>query len=137
LGGQFGALGSAAVQYVCYVIQVRNEARLRAVNGGQSQTRFKPGYLGIAYAAGSDDPAQTFLSHLKRGIAGEDSADRRERGRVETPVRFLVELAFSRKRGAAGQTTRALGISDQLAQAQENVLIAGQAGHPRLFHDLG
>ena len=112
---------------------VGNEARLRAVNGGQSQSGFKPGDLGIADAAGSDDPAQTVFGHLERGVAGKDSADRCQRRRVEAPVRFFVQLAFSQKRGATGQTTRALGISDQLAQAQQNMLIAGQARQLALF----
>ena len=107
------------------------------MNGGQSQTGFKPGDLGIADAPGSDDPAQAFLAHFERGIAGKHSADRRQCGRVEAPVRFFVELAVSQKRGAARQTSRALGISNQLAQPQQNVLIAGQARHARFFHDLG
>src|SRR6185437_6242283 len=47
------ALGLAAVQYVCDVIQIRNEARLHAVNGGQSQTRFKPADLGSTDTSGS------------------------------------------------------------------------------------
>src|SRR5271157_3995645 len=53
LRGQFPALGRAAVQCSCYVIHVGNKARLRAVNGRQSQTRFKPGHLSVAYAPGS------------------------------------------------------------------------------------
>ncbi len=74
-------LGRAAVQYVGYVIHVRNESRLRAVDCGQSQTCFKRGDLGIADATGSDDPAQSLFGHLERGLARKDSADRRQRRR--------------------------------------------------------
>ena len=56
------ALGRAAVQYVCYVIHVRDQARLRAMNRRQSQTCFKRGDLRIADAAGSDDPAQSVFA---------------------------------------------------------------------------
>ena len=39
--------------------------------------------------------------------------------------------------GTTSQAAGALGISNQLAQAQENVLIAGQPRDPRLLHHFG
>ena len=44
------------IKYVGHVIHVRNQPRLRAVDGGQSQVRFKRGHVRVANATGSGHP---------------------------------------------------------------------------------
>ena len=77
---------------------------------------------------GADHPAQTLFGHLERRFAREDPAHRGQRGCVEAPVGLFVQLVFCQQRSAASQAARALCIGDQLAQAQQNVLVASQTG---------
>ena len=104
LRSQLLALRCAAVQYVCYVIHVRNQSRLRAMNGGHSQSCFKRGQFGVAYTTRSDDPAQTIFGHLERGFAREDSAHRRQRRSRRTAGWLFRSACFppAKKRGEPG-----------------------------------
>src|SRR6516225_9229841 len=76
-GYHSGALRRATVKHVADVIHVRNQARLRAMDCGQSQSCFKRGHLCLARATGSGYPLQAFFGHLERRLAYEDSGDRR------------------------------------------------------------
>src|ERR1039457_1312098 len=49
LRGEFRSLRRAAVHYVCDVVQIRNQPRLRSVNRAQSQAGFKRGQFGSAH----------------------------------------------------------------------------------------
>src|SRR5208283_6109238 len=129
LRSQGRGFSHTAVKHVCDVIHIGNKARLCALDGGQSKTLFKAGDLGIVHATRTYYPAQPLFANLERSLAGKDSADRRQGGSIEATVRFFVQLAFSKKRCPAGQTSRALDVGNQLAQAQKDVLIAGQPRH--------
>ena len=96
------------------------------MDGRQAERRFERSHFRIADATRPDDPAPAVFGGLERGLSREDPAQRGQRFRVETPAGFLVELAVGRQSGAAAQTARTLCEGDQLAQPQENVLIAGQ-----------
>src|SRR5690349_10516102 len=77
LCSQLLVLRSAAVQYVGYVIHIRNQSCLRAVNSRYSQGCFKSGQFCIAHSARSNHPAQTVFGHFEGGFPCKDAAHRR------------------------------------------------------------
>ena len=106
------------------------------MDAGQSQICLKRGHLGIAYAIGAGDPPETFFRYLESRLAGEDPAQCRQGCRVEAQVGFFVQLALGGTRRAAAQAARALGVGNQFAKPQQNMLMTGQSRGTGLFHYL-
>src|SRR6516164_4468972 len=62
----------------------------------------------------------------RRGVAGEHPAHRGERCAVESVVSLLRQLTVERRRGTGGEAAGAFGSGDQLAQAEQHMLVAGE-----------
>src|SRR5579864_7826294 len=114
--GGDGRLRRTGVEDVGYKIHIRNQARLGAMNGGQFQTHFKSGQLGLTDTAGSAHPAQAFFRDLERGFAGKNTANRSQCSGVKSTIRLFVQFVFGKKSGAARQTARAFGKGNPLSQ---------------------
>src|SRR5215471_18915281 len=65
----------APIKNICDVVHVVDQTKLRAANCCQSKALLESRDFGFAYASETDDPSQSVLCDLHRGLTREDPRD--------------------------------------------------------------
>src|SRR6266545_6750057 len=98
------ALSGSAVQHICHIVHVRNQASLHLVNRRQPQIPFESEEVSSADTTGANDPAQSLLSNLECRLPSKNSACRGQCNCIKAAVRFLVQFAVGQQGSATSQT---------------------------------
>ena len=100
--------------------------------------RFEPVEVVVAHrAAPAAHPAHPVGRGLQGRLAGGDAGHRRQRLRAEAVGRLLRQRAVGGLRRPPDERGGAFGQRRQLAEAEQHVLVAGQAADPRPLEHLG
>src|SRR5512145_2465189 len=127
----------AAVESVGHEVHVGEKTTLLLLDAREGDSGLE-GCDGLGPdAIGAAHPTDAFGGDAQGGLTGVGAGHRREGRRGEAGVGLGVELAGGGTLGAAAQGPGALDEGDELAQTEEDVLVAGQARGPAALEHLG
>jgi hypothetical protein len=116
---------AAAVQRVCDVVHVGDEASLGRLDR-RSRDAVDSRHRGGARVGRASDPARAVEGDASSGLTGVNPRHRREGVGVEAVQALLVRAVRGGSSCPLGEDLGTLTEGDELAEAEEDVLVAGE-----------